>query len=68
MRMVVSLADWDDARWVNLTGVSGHAFHPHATDQTDLIVRGETLAWPFTTAAVDAAADDRLRLVPAADG
>ncbi|WP_139984396.1 penicillin acylase family protein [Nocardioides litoris] len=68
MRMVVSLADWDDARWVNLTGVSGHAFHPHATDQTDLLVRGGSLPWPFTTAAVDAAADDRLRLVPAADG
>ncbi len=24
MRMVVSLADFDDSRWVNLTGVSGH--------------------------------------------
>ena len=25
MRMVVSLADLDDSRWINLTGVSGHA-------------------------------------------
>ena len=24
MRMVVSLADFDDSRWINLTGVSGH--------------------------------------------
>ena len=28
MRMVVSLADLDDSRWINLTGVSGHAFRP----------------------------------------
>ena len=31
MRMVVSLADLDDSRWVNLTGVSGHPFHEHYT-------------------------------------
>ena len=41
MRMVVSLADLDDSRWINLTGVSGHAFHPHYTDQTDLMVAGQ---------------------------
>ena len=38
MRMVVSLADLDDSRWINLTGVSGHAFNDHYTDQTDLWV------------------------------
>ena len=48
MRMVVSLADLDDSRWINLTGVSGHPFHEHYTDQTDLWARGETLPWPFT--------------------
>ncbi len=48
MRMVVSLADFDDSRWVNLTGVSGHPFSDHYTDQTDLWVRGETLPWPFS--------------------
>ena len=46
MRMVVSLADFDDSRWINLTGVSGHPFSPHYTDQTDLWVAGETLPWP----------------------
>ncbi|MGA8256106.1 MAG: penicillin acylase family protein [Nocardioides sp.] len=64
MRMVVSLADLDDSRWVNLTGVSGHVFHPHYTDQTDLMVSGRTLPWAFTRDAVDAAADDVLTLVP----
>src|SRR5439155_20507366 len=29
MRMVVSLKDFDDSRWVNLTGASGHAFSSH---------------------------------------
>ena len=40
MRMVVSLADFDDSRWINLTGVSGHPFSAHYTDQTDLWVAG----------------------------
>lgn len=66
MRMVVSLADLDDSRWINLTGVSGHAFSDHYTDQTDLWARGETLPWVFSRAAVDAAADDTLTLEPSA--
>ena len=54
MRMVVSLADLDDSRWINLTGVSGHPFHEHYGDQTDLWARGDTLSWPFTDAVIDA--------------
>ncbi|WP_232678134.1 penicillin acylase family protein [Nocardioides sp. R-C-SC26] len=65
MRMVVDLDDFDSSRWVSLTGVSGHAFHPHYTDQTDVLMRGDDLAWPFSQDAVDAAADDTLTLVPA---
>jgi len=62
MRMVVDLADLDASRWVNLTGVSGHAFDDHYTDQTELWVRGETLGWPFSRRAVEAATRDRLVL------
>ncbi|UMG93728.1 penicillin acylase family protein [Nocardioides sp. TF02-7] len=65
MRMVVPLDDLDAARWISMTGVSGHAFHEHYTDQTDLWARGETLPWPFGRAAVDAAAEDELALLPA---
>jgi penicillin amidase len=65
MRMVVSLADLDDSRWISLTGVSGHPFSSHYTDQTDLWVDGETLPWAFTREAVDAAAEDTLTLTPA---
>ena len=64
MRMVVSLADLDDSRWINLTGVSGHPFHEHYTDQTDLWARGDTLPWPFTADAVIDAGEHTLTLVP----
>ena len=53
MRMVVSLADFDDSRWINLTGVSGHPFDSHYTDQTDLWADGATLPWAFSPDAVD---------------
>jgi penicillin G amidase len=55
MRMVVDLSDFDQSRWVNLTGVSGHAFSSNYTDQTKLWVKGETLKWAFTKGAVEAA-------------
>jgi penicillin amidase len=67
MRMVVSLADLDESRWVNLTGVSGHPFSDHYTDQTDLWAEGETLAWPFSAKAVDEAAEDTLTLQPSSE-
>lgn len=66
MRMVVSLADWDDSRWINLTGVSGHPASSHYSDQTELYVEGRTLPWAYSRGAVEAAAEDRLVLVPAA--
>lgn len=65
MRMVVPMDDLDAARWINLTGVSGHAFHPHYTDQTDRWARGETLPWVFSERAVEKAGEDVLTLLPA---
>jgi penicillin amidase len=58
------LADFDDSTWVNLTGVSGHAFNSHYVDQTDLWVDGRTLPWAYSRKAVDAATEDTLTLVP----
>jgi len=65
MRMVVDLDDVDASRWVNLTGASGHAFHPHYADQAPLWQRGETRRWPFTIEAVQDAASKTLQLRPA---
>ncbi|MDQ0575947.1 penicillin acylase family protein [Agromyces albus] len=62
MRMVVDLGDPDASRWVNLTGASGHAFHPNYADQAPLWQRGETRPWPSTLEAVQDAARDTLQL------
>ena len=67
MRMVVSLADFDRSRYINLTGVSGHPGSSHYSDQTELFVNGEFLPWAFSREAVVAAGEDTLLLTPAAD-
>ncbi len=64
MRMVVSLGDLDTSTWVNLTGASGHAFHEHYTDQTDLWAAGETRRWEFSAEAVEEQGEDVLVLEP----
>jgi len=65
MRQVVSLADFDDSTWVNLTGESGHAFHSNYVDQAPLWQDHQTLPWAYSPAAVRAAATNTLRLIPA---
>ena len=65
MRMIVDLGDLDASRWINLTGNSGHAYHPNYVDQTPLWQNLETLPMAFTAPAVDDAANDRLVLRPA---
>ena len=64
MRMIVDLGDPDASRWVNLTGASGHAFHPNYADQAPLWQRGETRPWPSTLQAVHDVARDTLQLRP----
>ena len=64
-RSVADFADFDASTWVHLTGASGHAFHTHYDDQLELWAAGQTLPWPFTQAAVEAAAEDTLTLNPA---
>ena len=44
MRMLIDLGDLDASRWVNQSGVSGHAFHRHYDDQTELWANQQTLA------------------------
>ena len=66
MRMVVDLEDFDASTWINLTGASGHAFHPNYTDQASLWQDGETRSWPYTLDAVREAASDTLNLLPVA--
>ncbi|MEU0372485.1 penicillin acylase family protein [Streptomyces sp. NPDC006283] len=67
MRMVVNVGEWDESRWINLTGASGHAYNAHYTDQTDKWANGELLDWAYSPAAVSAKAVDTLTLVPAGE-
>ncbi|WP_370618002.1 penicillin acylase family protein [Mumia sp. Pv 4-285] len=68
MRMVVDLDDLDRSRWINLTGVSGHAYHRNYVDQTELWAEGRTLPWVFTAKKVEDAAEDTLTLTPDLEG
>jgi penicillin G amidase len=63
-RSVVDFADFDSSTWIHLTGASGHTFHPHYDDQLEPWAQGQKLPWPFTQAAVEAAAEDTLTLNP----
>jgi penicillin amidase len=64
MRMVVSMADFDDSRWVNLTGTSGHAFHDNYVDQTELWAEGRTLPWLWSRRSLEESAEHTLTLRP----
>ncbi|SDD90178.1 penicillin acylase family protein [Auraticoccus monumenti] len=64
MRMLVDLSDLDASRWINQTGVSGHAFHPHYDDQAELWARDEMMPFVHSTEAVHAAGVDVLVLAP----
>ncbi|EST33269.1 hypothetical protein N566_19555 [Streptomycetaceae bacterium MP113-05] len=64
MRMVVNLDDFDESSWINLTGASGHAYHPHYVDQTDLWAEGEQLPWGFDERTVEEGTEDTMVLLP----
>ncbi|MDO5499680.1 MAG: penicillin acylase family protein [Propionibacteriaceae bacterium] len=64
LKMVVDLADLDRSIWVNLSGQSGHPFHPNYADQLPLMARNELQPWVFTRPRVEDAAVDRLELLP----
>jgi penicillin G amidase len=64
MRMLIDLGDLDASRWVNQSGISGHAFHRHYDDQTELWVNQRL--WPFVSSrgAVEARTTTRQELLP----
>ncbi len=64
MRMVIDLDNLDRSRWIQLTGNSGHAFHPNYLDQAPLWADGKTLPWAFSAKAVKKATEKTLILSP----
>jgi penicillin G amidase len=64
MRMLIDLGDLDASRWVNQSGVSGHAFARNYDDQSSLWAAGRMLPFVSSPSAVDSRTVDRLRLSP----
>jgi penicillin amidase len=64
MRMLVDLGNLDGSRWVNQSGVSGHAFESHYDDQLKLWATNRTWSFAWSRAAVDAATRERMTLTP----
>jgi penicillin amidase len=65
MRMIVDLGNLDGSRWVQLSGNSGHAFHPNYTDQTELWRTGRNTPMRWTRQSIKAAAEHTMTLEPA---
>jgi penicillin amidase len=66
LRMIVDLGDLSRSVGVVAPGQSEHVFHPHRDDGLGLLRKGEYHPLLFTRAAVEAAAEDVLRLEPGA--
>jgi penicillin amidase len=64
MRMIVDLSNFDQSRWINQTGESGHVDDPNYLDQAPLWAAGETLPWAYGESAVKAATTATLTLDP----
>jgi penicillin amidase len=64
LRMVADLADDDKVMAVLPGGVAGRVFHPHATDQIDAFINGETTYWWFSDREIQAHACNVLHLTP----
>ena len=64
MRQIVDLKDFNHSQWINLTGASGHAFHPHYADQTEDWAANRTRPWPYTPDALGRHTEDSLVLRP----
>ena len=62
MRMLIDFGDLDGSRWVNQSGVSGHAFSNNYDDQTELWV--DERMWPFVSSrqAVENRTVDRMQM------
>ena len=64
-RYAFDLAEWDRSGWVIPLGSSGEPRSPHFADQQEAWREGRLLVAPYTRAAVEASAEERLVLRPA---
>jgi penicillin amidase len=64
MRMIVDLSDLANSLMVHTSGQSGHAYHRHYADMTDLWRNIQYHPMLWTREQVEAAAEGHLRLIP----
>ena len=63
-RMVVDVGDWDASFTINSPGQSGDPASPHYRDLFPIWAREDYVPLLFSRAAIEAAAEARIRLVP----
>jgi penicillin G amidase len=63
-RQILDPSDWDASVGTHTVGQSGHPASPHFKDLVELWARGEHHPLPFSRAAVEAASESTLTLVP----
>lgn len=64
MRMIVDMSNLDASRWIQLSGNSGHAFHPNYDDQFELWRTGQNVPMRWDQATIAAEAKHTLTLRP----
>ncbi|WP_203913115.1 penicillin acylase family protein [Rhizocola hellebori] len=64
MRMIVDLANVNESRWIQLTGNSGHPFHPNYSDQMELWRTGQTITFRFDRKSIEDEKTQTLTLTP----
>ncbi|MEO7997013.1 MAG: penicillin acylase family protein [Gemmatimonadaceae bacterium] len=64
LRVVIDVANWDAAIATNTPGQSGDPRSPHYADLFPLWAAGQYVPLPFSKAAVDKRAEDRLTIRP----
>ncbi|MEM9290673.1 MAG: penicillin acylase family protein [Acidobacteriota bacterium] len=67
LRWIFDFGDPDGSLALVVPGQSGHVFHPHHQDQVTPWSEGEYLELRFRRAAVEEAAEHRLKLTPVGD-
>lgn len=64
MRMIVDLNNLNESRWIQLTGNSGHPFHPNYSDQFELWRTGQLISFRFDRATIEREKKATLTLEP----
>ena len=63
-RLIMDLSDWDRSIWINTTGQSGHAYHPHYIDMADSWRLVKYVPQYWQRSSIEADVEGHLRLVP----